>query len=146
MMVKRLFLPRRNKLVRIGVAILLVVLDFGLTRTSYRRISKLLITLSPSPDLSRRDMKRATQVARLVNTVARHPTIQASCLRRTLLTWWILRWLRLPSEVRIGINGAGGHAWLEHHGIVINDRFDVLTQYPIIYTDELTPEKMAKLI
>ena len=91
-------------------------------------------------------MKRAAQVARFVNTVARHRAIQASCLRRTLLAWWVLRWLRLPSDVRVGVNGITGHAWLEHHGTVINDRFDVVTRFPIIYRDELKPEEMAKLV
>ena len=69
-MFKRLFRPVRNKLVRIGIAFLLVLIHLGLTRTSYRRMSKLLIALSPSPALSQRDMKRAAQVARLVNSVA----------------------------------------------------------------------------
>lgn len=146
MMFERLAFRIQRKLVRVGIAVLLLLLHAGLTRTSYRRMSKLLIVLSPQPDSTRQDLNRAARLALLVNGVARHPDIQASCLRRTLLAWWLLRWLRLPSDVRIGINSSAGHAWLEHHGTIINDRSDVALHYPIIYTEELTPEKMAKLV
>jgi hypothetical protein len=146
MMFERLFSQTRLKLVRIALGVLLLLLDVGLTRTSYRRMSKLLTAISPQPDPFTQDLTRAARMALMVNGIARHPAIQATCLRRTLLTWWLLRWLRLPSDVRIGINTSAGHAWLEHHGTIINDRSDVALHYPIIYTEELTPEKMAKLV
>lgn len=146
MKTNRFYSQGKKKFKRIAIALLLKSLDIGLNRTSYRRISRLLVFLSPQPDPLRQDLSQAVALARLVDSVAAHPKLQASCLRRTLATWWLLRWFRIPSDVRVGINRTTGHAWLEHHGLVINDRPDIVKSYPIVYSDELTPEKMAKLV
>jgi hypothetical protein len=136
----------RGKFQRIVVGILLKAVDIGLNRTTYRQVTWLLLRLSPQPDSNRQDFPHAFATGRLVNLVATNPKINATCLRRTLIAWWILRWRGIPSDVRIGINMTSGHAWLEHHGSVINDAPDVVVKYPITYADELTPERVAKLV
>jgi len=67
-------------------------------------------------------------------------------LRRSLTSWWLLRWQGIPSDIRIGVNMTSGHAWLEHHGYIVNDHPEVAKKFPIVYTDELTPEKLATII
>ncbi|MBE2271782.1 MAG: lasso peptide biosynthesis B2 protein [Anaerolinea sp.] len=136
----------RRKLVHLGVAFLLKILDFGLNHFNYSRVTWVLLHLSPTPDPERQEHKRAYFMGKLVNSVGYHPRVNVSCLRRTLALWWLLRWNGIPSTVQIGVNAKAGHAWLEHHGMVVNDHPDVLTKYPGRFADELTPEKAAKLI
>lgn len=134
----------KRKFSSITLAALLKTVDIALRLSSYRRVAKWLLRLSPKPDPTRRDYSRTVSAARLVNAIAAKPQIQASCLRRTLVTWWILRWKRIPTDIRIGVNPSTGHAWLEHHGIVVNDRLDISSQYPFLYSDDVTPDKVLK--
>jgi hypothetical protein len=62
------------------------------------------------------------------------------CLLRSLTLVWILKRRGIPSVIRIGVPhgatpgqesdtvGFSAHAWVEHAGIVLNDRQDVATQ------------------
>lgn len=143
---KRPLRPAQRKFLFALVTVLLKLVDFGLKRASYRRVSGLMLRLSPRPDPKVQNFQRALQWGWLINGVAEHREMPASCLRRTLLHWWILRWLGVPSDIRVGVNTRAGHAWLEHQGFVVNDHPDVVKQFPIIYTDELTPEKLAQLV
>jgi hypothetical protein len=143
---KRLVFKARRKLLFYAVGLLLVLIDAGLTYTSYKRVAAILLRLSPTPDPNVEDVLRAFRWGALTNSVAKHPRIQASCLRRTLAQWWVLRWLGVPSDVRIGVNTTAGHAWLEHHGYIVNDHPEIVKQFPIIYTEELTPERLARIV
>ncbi len=121
-------------------------MDIGLKTLGYRRVTWLLLHASPQPNPAREQLLTAIAVSRIVNSIAREPQIQVTCLRRTLTTWWLLRWFSIPSDIRIGINTTGGHAWLEHHGCIVNDYYDVRKGFPIIYSDELAPPNLSKLL
>lgn len=135
----------KRKILFVAVAILLWMIDFALKIASYKRVTTILFRLSPNPDPKVQNYKLAFQWGGIVNGVAARRVMQASCLRRTLAAWWLLRWKRIPSDIRIGVNMTSGHAWLEHHGYIVNDHPEVNKHFPIIYTDELTPERLAQI-
>jgi hypothetical protein len=127
-------------------AALLNAVDLGLRRTSYRQVSLWLVRLSPLPQPTKADPRHARAIAYLVGKAAAHPRVAASCLRRSLVLWWLLRWWRLPSEIRFGVSLREGHAWVEHHGEVINDAPDVALRFPITYGESLAPENVATFV
>lgn len=63
------------------------------------------------------------------------------CLTRSLTLAWLLKQRGVPFVIRIGVpNGAAlkqenkpvafsAHAWVEHDGIVLNDRPDIASQF-----------------
>jgi hypothetical protein len=70
----------------------------------------------------------------------------------------LLRWWGLPSEICSGLRydidenditqaherpqqKIVGHMWVEHHGVVINDRLDVRTFHMLDISAELDPRK-----
>ncbi len=121
-----------------------------LRRLHYRRTSRWLMRTSPPPDPARDDHTRARLLAIAVDTASMHRVVDVTCLRRSLVLWWLMRWLRLPSDVRLAFRltpdgHADGHAWVEHHGRVINDLPDVAAQYPILYHDRLSPETLSRM-
>lgn len=139
----------QNILIRLSAviaALLLVMTDAGLRMFGYTVMCRILIALSPSPNPDRIDPYRANNVGNFVNVIASHPWLKSTCLRRSLVAWWILRWRGIPSEVRFGVNVEEGHAWVEHHGSVINDQPDVASRFRILYGQELMPESIARRI
>jgi hypothetical protein len=129
----------------LSTSIMLRLVDLGLMTLGYRRLCRLLLRLSPTPNPKRVDLFRARAAAAVVNKVAQqYPKM--NCIRRSLVLWWMLRWLGLNSALQIGMNPDNGHAWIEHAGRVINDAADVSTHYAIRYQDELTPEVISKLV
>ena len=59
------------------------------------------------------------------------------CLVRSMALGWFLARKGIPFEVRIGVPGGvprnnsdfSAHAWVEHAGVVLNDREDVAVAY-----------------
>lgn len=140
---KRIETALKWNLAFILTASLLKIVHVALRRSSYRRVSQWMVRLSPTPDPARRDLAHARAIAYLVDKVAHHPRVAVTCLRRSLVLWYYLRWLGLPSDVRVAVNRTEGHAWVEHHTEVINDDPDVAKRFMIIYGDALNPEKVA---
>lgn len=132
-----------------GAVVLLRAIDLLLRRFGYRRTSRILLRLSPAPHAAHHAFSRAREVALVVDSAARRGFADVTCLRRSLALWWIMRWLRLPADVRLAFRlthgRADGHAWVEHHGRVVNDQPDIAAQYPILYHDQLSPETLARL-
>ncbi|GEM_PF-1116903 len=139
----------KRRLAYLGSLALLKIIDWMLRTWGYRRTSRWLVRFSPTPDAARSDSKRARILALAVDSAATQRLVDVTCLRRSLALWWLLRWLRIPSEVRLAFrlaNGkADGHAWVEHHAQVINDLPDIAAHYPILYGDQLSPEMAAKI-
>lgn len=83
-------------------------------------------------------------MGRWVNLATGRAGWDKSCLRRSLVAWWWLRWLRVDSEVRLGVSlDAGGgraHAWLEHAGTPVNDVDDVRDRYPFSHAGDVLGE------
>ncbi len=134
-----------KRIIRAGSVIaLLLLIDGSMRVLGYKRTARLLLRCAPTPPADRADLTRALQVARTVHRGA--AITHANCLRRSLALWWLLRWYRLPSQIQIGFNQDAGHAWVEHHNFVINDRSNIADNYRIRYGADLTPERVAKIV
>lgn len=140
--------PRVSWRWRFGLVIaflLLVAVDLALRLFSYRRLCRVLLATSPAPNPARVDLEAALAYGRLVNKAAPR---WITCLRRSLVTWWLMRWGGLSSQVCIGVKLDGGntsHSWVEHHGQVINDAPEIGQLYPIQFSDTLDPDHFAQL-
>ena len=90
-------------------------------------------------------LTQAKQVAATVELAARRGFFKANCLQRSLTLWWLLRWLRIPTELRFGVNQDEIHVWVEHYGEVINDKYNIASYYAITYVEPLAPDKISHL-
>jgi predicted Fe-Mo cluster-binding NifX family protein len=60
--------------------------------------------------------------------------VRATCLRRSLLVWWLLRRDGIDAVIRVGV-GRGGvgaleaHAWVEYLGQPLNETEDVADRF-----------------
>ncbi|MBT8065090.1 MAG: lasso peptide biosynthesis B2 protein [Gammaproteobacteria bacterium] len=90
--------------------------------------------LSPDDQLT---LSRETAYA--VAGAVKYGPWQPKCLLRSLALAWFLGRKRLPFEVKIGVPGTAvprdpgweAHAWVEHAGVVLNDRADVAGEYRV---------------
>lgn len=76
----------------------------------------------------------AVRIAWTVQVAAAYGPWPANCLQRSVTLWWFLRRRGIVADIRIGVRRASDgaldfHAWVEHHGEVINDRRDLRRQY-----------------
>lgn len=125
-------------------SLLLHVVHYSLVHLGYRWTRRLLVATSPDPPAHRCALDRARQVGITVNFSARRGGWDKSCLRRSLVAWWLLRWLRIPTELRFGLSlqegGSIAHAWLEHHGEPVNDGPNVASLFPFSHGGDLAAE------
>lgn len=112
--------------------VLLPLNGAGLRLVGFRRWLAILTTLAPLKGRLAADeasVGKALTVARLVKVAAAHGLYRANCLPQSLATWWLLRWLGIESDLRIGARKADGrieaHAWVEYSGRILNDSADV---------------------
>ena len=72
---------------------------------------------------------KARRLAYLVSAASRHGLYHATCLRQSLLIWWLLRWQGIHSKLQIGVkkddDQVFAHAWVEVNDEVINDGDEV---------------------
>jgi hypothetical protein len=105
----------------------LPLIRFGLRLFGLARMQRLLQGVRSRPT----DATLAQSVAQMV-TAATH-IIPANCLQRSLTLWWLLHRYGIVSDLRIGVRRQGSqlaaHAWIEHAGVVLNDRRDVADLY-----------------
>ena len=75
----------------------------------------------------------AHRVARLVSIAANHGVYRANCLKKALVTRWLLQNKGINTDLRIGVNGSSGtfsaHAWLEYNGHTLIDAADVKQRF-----------------
>jgi hypothetical protein len=126
----------RRLLARCLVLIPWVVLGlrlFGLRRTKSmleRGLSAAGSALRPDPGEAE---ARARTVARVAGIAAGRGPVRATCLRRSLLIWWLLRREGIEAEIRIGVRRDGeelsAHAWVEHRGIPLGEPGDLDARY-----------------
>lgn len=85
-------------------------------------------------------------VGKLVNFVAIKGVYRAKCLCRSLVLLKLLSNAGLNGELRIGIpknrnnqphSILDAHAWVELHGVVINDRENVVKEYAVFELSSL---------
>lgn len=118
--------------------LLLPLIHLALLSLGYYRLRRLMERRDP-PDLvgastsEREILHRARETARIVSIAAQHGLYKATCLRRSLLLWWLLRRERIASEIRFGVrkwdDKLEAHAWVEYKGVVVNDSSAVRENY-----------------
>lgn len=131
-------LPLRERWLLVQSLVLLPFTALAMKVFGFRRCVNLLRRLTPQPETGvgaepQADVSRARAHARLVGIAARHGLVRATCLSRALTLWWLLRRQGIASDLRIGVRKKEGrleaHAWLEHHGVVLNDSPEVHEEY-----------------
>jgi hypothetical protein len=74
-------------------------------------------------------MAEALRTAELVNIAAWRGLYDATCLRRSLVLWLMLRRRGIDSSLRVGVRMEEGvfaaHAWVEWQDTVLNDAADI---------------------
>ena len=110
----------------------LVVL--GLPVFGYRRVQSWLARW-PSRPLPRTvdPAARLRTLTRLVAVVSGPGRLRATCLRRSLLLWWLARLDGIDTALRVGVRREAGallaHAWVEHRGRPVNDAADIASRF-----------------
>ena len=81
----------------------------------------------PAPE--GQQLEKAQSVARMVSVAANHGLYRTNCLKKSLVTWWLLARRGIKTELKIGVNKDEGefsaHAWVEYQGNVLVDTADV---------------------
>jgi len=82
-----------------------------------------------SNHLTKKQLEEAQSVARMVSIAANHGFYSANCLKKSLLTWWLLGRRGIATDLKIGVNKETGdfnaHAWVEYRGNVLIDATDI---------------------
>jgi hypothetical protein len=138
----------RRKAFTLALIMMLALIKVGLHCLGYRNFLCLLCAFSPIPQFAHLSA-HAKLVARLVKRASelKSPNGANTCLHRSILLWWCLRWMGIKSELKTGIRSSETgrfimHAWVEAEGSIINDRLDSVRQYTVLWRT-LEPEKIV---
>jgi hypothetical protein len=127
-----------ERLTFLQALLLLPIAGLVLRLARYQSILSVLQRITPLKEWSSpaEPLPEAQRMAAMVNAAAWRAPYEATCLRRSLLLWWLLRRRGLESSVRIGVRIEAGafysHAWVEFEDTVLNDAPDVRTRYATI--------------
>ena len=110
----------------------------GLAIFGYRRMHAAMARRSRPPGARFATVEtaeaRARSAARVVAIASGRGPVRATCLRRSLLLWWLLRRDGIETVVRVGVNHDDGafsaHAWVEYLGRPVNDADDIALRFP----------------
>ena len=119
--------------------ILLPLTAFFLKIKGFKSTQSLLnqcLTKNTFNPLSQSDqLTIAKNIAKMVSIAANHGPYKANCLKKTLVTWWLLSRKGIHTELKIGVNKDEGdfnaHSWLEFQGEVLNDTADVDERFSV---------------
>ena len=105
----------------------------------YRKTVLVLARLSPAPRRAGYTGSMRVAARAIERVDGWWPNQPRGCLRRSLLFWWLFRWLGYSSEIRTGVHRGDGefklHAWVESRGIILNDRPVKVRQYEVLWDD-----------
>jgi hypothetical protein len=112
-----------------GISVVLALTDYPRTRRALEGLMpRTVITRTPAAE----DLDYAMRIGSLARIAGRHLPLNASCLRQSLLVWWLLRRRGLAPVLRIGVNkdqGFAAHAWVELDHRPVNDAADVAERF-----------------
>ena len=128
-------LNRKQKKVFFYSLVYLNIANFLLSFFRYQDLYNFLKNRIPLNERLPQDIAilQAIEMAEVVELAARRRLVNATCLRRSLVLWYLLRREGINSNLRFGIRKAAteimGHAWVEIEGSVINDDESVTKQF-----------------
>lgn len=103
------------------ICLLLWTADICIRVAGLGRSYRLFRATSPTPasgaQLAPAQLRYCCKLVRIAHRVAR-----VSCLRRSLVIWWLLRWRGGNPEICMSMGVDRGHAWVELHGTVLGDQ------------------------
>lgn len=115
------------------VVVLIPVCWLALRIFGVGRVLKWLRTDSDASALSAEALEVVTSLGHAVNVAGRSHFLPMSCLTRSVLLAWLLRWRGVGARVRIGAKLSSGrlaaHAWVECQGVPVNDRRDIAGEF-----------------
>lgn len=125
-------LSPRDRVLLLKLWLLLPIVAVLLRLLDYLRTLRILSRWSQAAPVQARlpadAMSYALRLGRLATIAGRYVPTNGSCLRQSLLVWWLLRRKGMPAELRIGVRtqeGFTAHAWVEVDGQPVNDTPDV---------------------
>lgn len=121
-------------------ALALALRQWGLQRVQ----SRLLGRSGSRRQKQAASLGRAERLSWCVQVAAAYGPWPANCLQRSVLLCWYLHRRGLRGDLRIGVrrtdqDGLDFHAWVEHDGVVVNDRRDVKERY-VVFDRAMTPD------
>jgi len=129
-------LERWEQWTLVKLCLLLPGVGLSLRIVGFKGAVRILSALLPATDISPPDknaLTRAHHLGRLVDIAARYGIYRATCLRRTLALWCLLRRRGVPAEIRVGVrksdNTIAAHAWVELAGAVVYQAGDSVDAY-----------------
>ena len=120
---------------------MLLLTSFRLHRNGYQKTLDHINQQSESVVPPEMQVETAKETAFALAVAIRLGPWKPQCLTRSLALAWLLRWRGIPFVIRIGVPrgttmgregepvSISAHAWVEHAGIVLNDRQDVALQF-----------------
>jgi hypothetical protein len=102
-----------------SIAVALRLFDYQSTRQWLERHS----LRAGSRSAGAGDFAAAQDLANLASIAGRHGAIKATCLRQSLLVYWLLRRRGLNPDIKLGVRKHDGifdaHAWVELDGVAL---------------------------
>lgn len=79
------------------------------------------------------ELRQLQRYAKLLGIAARHTFGPSTCLSRSLVLVWLLKRRGVQTQLRIGVRLNDGkldaHAWVEHGGLPVNERQEIVDRY-----------------
>lgn len=127
-------LPWTERWTLVQATVILTVVQLSLRAFGFRRVHAMASRAAPrSARISDAAAARVQTIARVVDIASRHTLVATTCLHRALTLWWMLRRGGLDASLHLGTRKVGeafeAHAWVEHGGLVVNDRDVVRNGY-----------------
>jgi hypothetical protein len=123
------------------IVLLLPMINVALSLLGFRKTSALLERSSVVPAatstlvVGNGPKPSPHRIARLVDIAARHGVYRATCLRQSLLLFWLLKKNGSDPEFVVGARKGGNsleaHAWVEIDGAPLNESEDVAGHYAV---------------
>lgn len=135
-------LSRDDRSLLFQAVLLLPAIHVALLLLGYSRLHGMMRKLIPvramaSPISEVEVLLRAQKISRIVSIAAQHGLYKATCLRKSLLAWWLLQKEGIQSEMCFGVQRVNrhlvAHAWVEYKGMVLNDSTNVREQYQALH-------------
>ena len=121
-------------------ALALKIKGFKSTKSIF---SKLLIKNNTHQIPESNQLTIAKNTSKMVSIAANHGPYRANCLKKTLVTQWLLNKKGIQTQLKIGVNkderDLNAHSWLEFQGEILNDNADVNLRFSAF--DSSKPQK-----
>jgi len=137
-------LSSADRWVLFRAALLLPMMHAGLALVGYYRLRRILERLIPQEKAAAQGndtelLQEARRIAHLASIAARRGPYRATCLRRSLVLWWLLRGQGIPAKLYFGVRKEQqhleAHAWVEYEGSVLNDQSDTRERFHALGED-----------